>query len=177
MKTQEKTGAKSGYPFAQATMGPGTELFDQAIRSYEQALRTGVKLQEDTAKWWASFLDQATWPNEWQKQVSTVMAQAIPTAQKNLEDSLRLLDQSSKTGLNLLKKAVDGTRNSSNSDVQNQVHELWHSSLTVLQSNLRAMTESQTRMMESWTDFVRKGVASTRAAASSAASAAAAATR
>jgi len=182
MKTNDKTGSKShghsnAHSYAQAATEQGTELFDQAIRNYEQALRTGVRMQEDTTKWWANFLNQSVWPQEWQKQISTVMAHAIPTAQKNLEDSLRLLDQSSKTGLNLLKRAMDGTRGSAASDVQDQVQELWSSSLNVLQSNMRAITESQSRMMESWSEFVRKGVASTRAAASSAASAASSAAR
>lgn len=176
MKAHERGGTKThGHAYAQAV--PGTELFDQAIKSCEQAMRTSVRLQEDTTRWWTNFLDHATWAQEWQKQMNTVMAQAIPTAQKNLEDSLRLIDQGSKTGLNLLKKAMDGTRNANASDVQSQVQELWHSSLTVMQSNIRAITESQTRMMESWTEFVRKGVATTRAAASSAASAAASAAR
>ncbi len=186
MKTSEKSGSKShghsqshgqGHSYAHVATEQGTELFDQAVKNYEQALRTGVRLQEDTTRWWANFLNQSVWPQEWQKQVSTVMAQAIPTAQKNLEDSLRLLDQSSKTGLNLLKRAMDGTRGAAASDVQGQVQELWNSSLTVLQSNMRAITESQARMMESWSEFVRKGVASTRAAASSAASAASSAAR
>jgi hypothetical protein len=178
MKTNDKTGSRShGQSHAHAATEQGTELFDQAIKNYEQALRTGVRLQEDTTRWWANFLNQSVWPQEWQKQVSTVMAHAIPTAQKNLEESLRLLDQSSKTGLNLLKRAMDGTRGAAASDAQDQVQELWNSSLNVLQSNMRAITESQSRIMESWSEFVHKGVASTRAAASSAASAAASGAR
>jgi BMFP domain-containing protein YqiC len=160
---------------AQAAAAPGTELFDQAMKSYEQALRTGVRLQEDTARWWTNLLNQSTWSQDWQRQVSTVMSQAIPTAQKNLEDSLRLVDQGSKTSLNLLKRAMDGTRSSAGSEVQSQVQELWQSSLNVLQSNMHAITESQAKAMESWTEFVRKGVASTTSAASSAAAAATAA--
>jgi hypothetical protein len=171
MKTKEKSNSRShtgqrSESSAHAATAHGTELFDQAVRSCEQTLRTAVRLQEDAAKWWTNVLNQTTWPQEWQKQVRTVVSEAIPTAQKNLEDSLRLVDQCSKTGLDLLRKAVDGSGNNAANNAQCQVQELWQSSLGVIQSNLRAVTESQARMMESWGEFVRKGVASTAEAAS-----------
>ncbi len=169
--------AHAAHRAQQEAIANGTELLDQAMKNYEQALRTGVRLQEDTARWWTNFFNQTAWPQEWQKQVNTVMSQAIPTAQKNVEESLRLLDQGSRTGLNLLKKAMNGTQSAVTGDVQSEVQELWQSSLTVLRSNMQAITESQARMMESWTEFMRKGMATTASAASSAASAAASATR
>jgi hypothetical protein len=67
---------------------------------------------------------------------------------------------------------MDGTRSNAGSEVQSQVQELWQTSLSVLQSNMHAITESQAKVMESWTEFVRKGVASTTSAAASAAAAA-----
>ncbi|MDB6124960.1 MAG: hypothetical protein JWQ71_3953 [Pedosphaera sp.] len=150
----------------------GTELFDQAMKSYEQALRTGVKLQEDTTRWWSNFMNQSAWPQELQRQVSSVMSQAIPTAQRNMEESLRLIDQTSRTGLNLLKRTMDGTRSNPASEAQSQVQELWQSSMNVMQSNLQSITQSQARVMESWAEFMRRGVVSTTSAAASAASAA-----
>jgi len=147
--------------------GPGPELFDQAMKSYEQALRTGVRLQEDTARWWTNFLHQAACTQDWQRQINSVMMHAIPTAQRNMEESIRLIDQSSKNGLNLLKRAVDAPRTNAASDVQSQVQDIWQSSLNVLQSNMQAITESQARVMESWTEFVRKGVTTTTSAATS----------
>jgi hypothetical protein len=182
MKTKEKGNSRQQGQHVNHTqsanhvMQPGTELFDQAMRSYEQALRTGVRLQEDTARWWTNFLHQTSWTQDWQRQVSSVMSHAIPTAQRNMEESLRLIDQSSKTSLNLLKRAVDAPRTTAVSDVQSQVQEIWQSSLNVMQSNMQAITESQARVMESWTEYVRKGVASTTSAAASAASSAASAT-
>jgi hypothetical protein len=67
---------------------------------------------------------------------------------------------------------MDAPRTNAASDVQSQVQELWQSSLSVLQSNMQSITESQAKVMESWTEFVRKGVASTASAASHAATAA-----
>src|SRR5581483_4565738 len=126
------------------------------------------RLQEDTARWWTNFLHRAAWPQDWQRQVSSVVSQAIPTAQRSMEESLRLIDQSSKTGLNFLKRAVDAPRTNAASDMQSQVQDIWQSSLNVMQTNMQAITESQARVMESWTEMVRRGVASTASAAASA---------
>jgi hypothetical protein len=159
------------------TGAPGTEIFDQAVKGYEQALRTGVRLQEDATRWWTSIFQQTSCTQDWHKQLSSVVSQAIPTAQRNLEESLRLVDQSCKTGFNLLKRAVDAPRVNAASDVQSQMQDIFQSSLNVLHSNMQSFTESQARVVESWTEFMRKGINSTASAAASAASSATAAAK
>lgn len=146
----------------------GTEMFDQAMKNYEQTLRTGVKLQEDTAKWWTNFFHQATQTQELQRQMSSIVSQSIPTAQRSMEESLKLIDQASKATLNLLKKTMNGSCTSAASDVQSDVQQLWQSSLNVIQSNLQSINESQTKAMESWTELMRKGATSAASTASAA---------
>lgn len=155
---QEKSSAHQNQ-----TNAAGNELFDQAIKSYEHALRTGVRLQEDAARWWTNLFHQTAWTQDWHRHVSSAMSQAIPTAQKNMEESIRLMDQSSKTSLNFFKRAADAPRTGTASEMQSQVQEMWQSSLNVLQSNMQAISESQARLMETWTDFVGKGAASASA--------------
>ena len=49
------------------TKTPASEMFDQALKNYEQALRTGVKVQEEAGKCWTKLLNQAASPPDWQK--------------------------------------------------------------------------------------------------------------
>ncbi|HZV35944.1 MAG TPA: hypothetical protein VFB72_15315 [Verrucomicrobiae bacterium] len=181
MKTKDKhssrseshsTGHHSSSSHYSRAGAPGAEIFDQAMKSYEQALRTSARLQEDAARWWTNVLQQTSCTQEWQRQINSVMAEAIPTAEKNLEESLRLVDQSCKTGLNLLKRAVAAPRSNGSNDMQSQVQDLFQSSLNVLHSNIQAITESQARVVESWTDFMRRGINSTASATSAATAAA-----
>src|SRR5579883_1495721 len=138
MKTKEKANSRPQTHHNNHTQHsnrftpPGAEMFDQAVKSYEHALRTGVRLQEDATRWWTNLLQQSNCTQDWQRQMSSVVSQAIPTAERNLEESLRLVDQSCKTGLNLLKRAVDVPRTNAASDVQSQVQEIFQSSLNVL---------------------------------------------
>lgn len=175
MKTKDRTHSRSeshSSSHYNRTGGPGSEIFDQAMKSYEQALRTSARLQEDAARWWTNVLQQTSCTQEWQRQINTVVAEAIPTAEKNLEESLRLVDQSCKTGFNLLKRAVNSPRTNGTSDMQSQMQELFQTSLNVLHSNIQAITESQARVVESWTDFMRRGINSTASATSAATAAA-----
>src|SRR4029453_15323453 len=64
------------------TKTPGSDLFDQAVKNYEEALKTGVRLQEECGKWWTNVLSQTTRPQDWQKNVTSVLNEAFPPAQK-----------------------------------------------------------------------------------------------
>ena len=46
-----------------------------------------------------------------------------------------------------------------------EVQRLWQSSLNAMQSNLQSIAETQTKAMQSWTEFMRKGAASAASAA------------
>src|SRR5690349_17127582 len=89
-----------------------SELFDDAAASFNEAVKAGAKMQEEIGKWWTDALDK-TQPggfaavDDWQKKSKAVVAEAIPAAQKNAEAWLKLVDQNTKRGLGLLKKAFD----------------------------------------------------------------------
>ena len=67
---------------------PLSEAADKAMKNYEQAIRTGLKLQEEAAHLWTNVLNQSASPHDWQKRFSgatTVANGIIPAAQKRLE--------------------------------------------------------------------------------------------
>jgi hypothetical protein len=62
-----------------------TELFDDAAASFNEAVKAGVKMQEEVGKWWADALDKAGPAGfavvDWQKKSIAVVAYAFPAAQ------------------------------------------------------------------------------------------------
>src|SRR5690349_17590212 len=71
-------------------------LFDQAVSTFGDALKAGVKIQEEVGKWWSDALEQAGPVTEWQKKSRAIFGDAIPTAQKNTEEWLKLVEQNYK---------------------------------------------------------------------------------
>src|SRR6185369_5535722 len=60
---------------------PITDLFDQATKNYEQLLKSGIKLQQDSAKWLTNVVGEAGSP-EIQKKIKGIADDLIPQAQK-----------------------------------------------------------------------------------------------
>ena len=108
---------------------PVTDLFEQAMKSYEQALKTGVKMQEESAKVFSDLVTQATSPQDWQKQMKSVTDDFIPQTQKTVDEGLKLIEQTSKSSVELLKKAVAVGQPTSAPDAQAKMLGLWEASL------------------------------------------------
>jgi len=132
------------------------ELFEQALKNYEQALQAGLKLQQESAKWWTDLLAQSGSPQEWQARFNELASESMAAAQKRMEENLKLVDQSSRTGLDLLKQAVDATKADSVSSGQAKLQELWEASLAALRANATAINQANTKLVESCIQFVPK---------------------
>ena len=141
------------------TKTPGTELLEQAVQNYEQALKTGVRLQEECGKCLTNFFKQTAGPQDWQKAAVSTMNEAFPVAQKNIKETIDLIEQNSCASLELLKRGAETLQSTSMADGQSRVQELWQTSLDLLQKNTQAIMQSSGRLAETWTQFVRKNTA------------------
>jgi len=147
-KTQSQTKEK-----------PISEMADKALKGYEQAIRTGLKLQEEATRWWTSTLSQTASPQDWQKRFTNATALAngvMPIAQRRMEEVLELMEKNSRTGAELLKKAADAAQTPVIADSQAKWMDFWAASVGAARSNAEAVTEINSRAMDAWIDFIRK---------------------
>lgn len=144
MATEEKTKAV-------------TDLFEQAMKSYEQALKTGLKLQEESTRMWTGLFSQAGTPPDWQKKSKALSEDAVAQTQKNLEECLKLIEQNSRASVELLKKAVAASQATSVQDGQTKLIGLWESSLNTLRDSALSVSQANARAVEAWMGLARKG--------------------
>jgi hypothetical protein len=138
---------------------PMSEAADKAMKNYEQAVRTGLKLQEEAAHLWTSLLNQSASPQDWQKRFSSATAVAngvLPVAQKSLDDVLDLVEQNTKASTDLLKKAADVCQTTTLPEYQSKCLDLCTASLDFARSNAEAITQINSRAVDSWINYVRK---------------------
>jgi len=135
---------------------PATDLFEQAFKSYEQALKTGMKMQEESAKVFTDLVTQATSPQDWQKQLKSATDGFIPQTQKSVDEGLKLIEQTSKSGIELLKKAVAVGQPTSMPDAQAKMLGLWEASLNAMRDTAVAVTQANNKAIESWVSYARK---------------------
>jgi len=143
MTTEEKTKA-------------GTELFEQALKNYEQTLKTGLKLQEDSVRMWSGLLNQTTAPQDLQKRAKALADEIIPQTQKTIEDNLKLVEQNSRASIELLKKAATTAQATTVQDAQSKFLSLCEASLSAVRDTTVALTQANAKAVESWVGFVRK---------------------
>jgi hypothetical protein len=129
---------------------PVSELMEEAMKNYEQALQAGLKLQEECSNWWTEVMTQNTTPADWQKRFKAAASQTIPIVQKRMEESLQLIEQSSRTSLELFKQAMAVNLNDSAGNVQAKLQELWEASLGAVRSNAQAVSQANAKFVASW---------------------------
>ena len=132
------------------TKSPISGLVEQSMKNYEQALQAGLKIQEESSKWWNDCMAQTAAPADWQKRWNAAAMDTIPVVQKRMEESLRLLDQGSRTSLELLKQALQIAGTDSTANAQSKMQELWEASLQALRNNGQAVSQANAKVMESW---------------------------
>ena len=143
MNTEEKT-----KPFA--------DLFEQATRNYEQAVKTGLKAQEESAKLWTNLCNQITGPADLQKRVKAFTDEVIPQTQKNVNEYLKLVEQNSRATVELVKKAVATSQATSPQDAQSKFLALWETTLGVVRETAQSVTQANTKAVESCLEILRK---------------------
>jgi hypothetical protein len=138
---------------------PLSEAADKAMKNYEQAVRTGLKLQEEATHLWTNLLNQTASPHDWQKRfssASTVANGFFPAAQKRLEDVLNLMEENTKASTDLFKKAADVCQTTTLPECQAKWLELCTASVDLARSNFETITQINSRAVDSWIDYVRK---------------------
>lgn len=146
-----------------------TSLFDQAIGTFGDAMKAGVKAQEEIVGWWNNAFDQAGQVQEWNQRSRAMFSEAIPAAQKNVEQWTKLVEQNYQRTLDLLKQTFEAENGNGNGhghyDISAKTRKLWESSLELFRENTQAMAQTHMKALDLWSEFVRKVNAAAPAAA------------
>lgn len=163
MKANEKSTAKEKETMKDQEKAM-SDMADKAMKNYEQALRAGVKLQEEAVRCWTNVLNQTASPQDWQRRLTNLTAltsEMMPMTQRRMEEMLELVEANSRAGAELMKKAVDAAQSPVPADSQAKWMDFATSSLGAARCTAEAMTQIGTRAIDSWIDFVRKNTAIT----------------
>ena len=138
------------------TKAPGPGLYDEALKNYEQALRTGLKLQEDIAKYWTKVLAQPGTPPDFQRHLLSLANDMVPATQKSLQECFELLEQNSRASVDLLRKGLEASQTTSPAETQKKLLEFCEGSLKSLKANTRAIVDLNSKALNSWMNWTRR---------------------
>jgi glycogen debranching enzyme len=166
MAQKSKTMKTEPFSHAETTV---TEMAGTARKNYEQAFKTGQKLQGEVAQWWSRMAGQTATAADWQKQFANftnMVSRVIPLAQKRIEEAMDLVEKNGRTNAELMRKAVDAAQTHGLAECQNKWMDVWASSMKAMQNNVEAYNELGCKALDSWVAFAREtDDTATRAAA------------
>ncbi|MGZ4962212.1 MAG: hypothetical protein ACXWKG_18085 [Limisphaerales bacterium] len=138
------------------TKQAASEMLDRALKNYEQALRVGLKVQEEVGECWNSTLTQATSAQDLGKRMKSVAEEVIPTAQKRMEEYLALIEQTNRAAMDVFKKSIEAAQITARSDRQSKLTEAWEGSLNAVKSSAQSLTDINQKVFDSWISFMKK---------------------
>jgi ribosomal 50S subunit-associated protein YjgA (DUF615 family) len=130
------------------------DLFHEAMRNYEKALKSGIQLQEESVTLWKDLLTKLGTPEEFQAKLESLNASAFPAARKRMEEFLETFTRTSNQTLDLFEKSLNVYQAKSVTDAQRRVQDLMESSLAALRVNVHTVLNTNAKIMSSWKELV-----------------------
>jgi hypothetical protein len=136
-----------------------TDIAEKALKNYEQVVRTGLRLQEEAGRCITSMFTQTASVQDLHKPMTyfnSVANGVLPEAQKRMQEMLDLVESNTRTGVELMKKAVDAAQTPVIAESQSKWMDFWATSLGAARTNTEALLQINSRALDSWVDFVQK---------------------
>ncbi|HYY31808.1 MAG TPA: hypothetical protein VE860_27935 [Chthoniobacterales bacterium] len=130
------------------------ELFHEAMRSYEKALKSGIQLQEESVNLWKDVLTKLASPEDLPAKLESMTADAFPKARKRMEEFVETFNRTSNQTIDLFEKTMGVYQATSVTDAQRRVQDLIESSLTTLRVNVHSAMNTNGKIIASWKEFV-----------------------
>jgi ribosomal 50S subunit-associated protein YjgA (DUF615 family) len=139
---------------AGATSESFDEIFREALRSYEKALKSGIQLQEESVNLWKDLLTKLGSPEEFKAKLEAMTADEFPKARKRMEEFLETFNRTSNQTIDLFEKTVGVYQATSVTEAQRRVHDLIETSLNALRVNVHSALNTNAKIITSWKELV-----------------------
>jgi len=132
-----------------------SDMFSQAAKMFQAAMEAGAKIQEESAKSLTDLIGGFGKPQQWQMQAQKAMEKGITAARQNVDEAMKIMQENSKTSLELLERAFDAHQIDGRSDVQTRTREMWETAIGSLRRNTEVIVQANSRLLQSWQEMAR----------------------
>lgn len=126
------------------------EVFKDALKYYEEALKSGIQLQEDTLKLWKDVLAKVSSPDDLRKKLEEVVDELLPKSRERAEDMVALFQDNAKHCTDLMSKTFNVYTAPSFAEGQNRFQDLIETSLAAMRSNVHAVVDANAKTVKAW---------------------------
>ena len=132
-----------------------SDLFQQAMGSFETALRAGMKLQEESVQRCVEILRDVGSPLEWERTVPAKVTKAIAAMQQNVDQSIRFMNENAQQTVNLMEMALQ-TAPRRIPTASDEEGDFWTYAVNAMQTNAQIIRQANARVVESWGELAKE---------------------
>jgi hypothetical protein len=136
-----------------ATSEAMDEVFHEAMRSYDKALKSSIQMQEESVNLWKELFTKLGSPEELQAKLESMTAAAFPKVRKRMEEFVETFNRTSNQAIDLFEKTLAVYQATSVPDAQRRVQDLIESSLTTLRVNVHSALNTNAKIIASWKEL------------------------
>ncbi len=129
-------------------------LFQQALESFETALRAGMQLQEESVQRCVEILRDVGSPLEWERTVPLKVTKAIAAMQRNVDQSIRFMNENAEQTVSLMKAALQIHETNGNGNAEDG--DFWTYALNSMQTNAQIIHQANARVVEAWGELAKE---------------------
>ena len=130
------------------------EVFQEAMRCYEKALKSGIQLQEESVNLWKDVLTKLGSPEEFRAKLESMTADAFPQARQRMEEFIETFNRMSNQTIDLFEKKLGVYQATSVTEAQRRVQDLIESSLNTLRVNVHCALKTNAKIIADWKELV-----------------------
>jgi hypothetical protein len=141
------------------------EILRDSIDNYEKALKSGIKLREDTISFWKDVLPKIGSPEdlkakleEFKVKLEELGAEVLPAARKQLDEVIATLRRTGEQVLSLSEKTVSIYTAPTLPEAQSRLKEVSESYFAVARENLNIAFDANARVIGYWKDLAGRFV-------------------
>ncbi len=153
-KEEKNMSATETKKATAATLATNDEVFHEAMRSYEKALKSGIELQEESVDLWKDLLTKLDSPDGFQAKLESMTADAFPKARMHMQEFVETFNRTSNQTIDLFEKTLGVYQATSLTDAQRRMQDLIESSLSTLRVNVHCALNTNAKMIASWKEMV-----------------------
>ena len=129
------------------------KVFQEAMRSYENALKSGIQVQEESVSLWKDLLTKLGSPQDFQAKLESMTADAFPKARERMEEFVETFNRTSSQTVSLFEKTLSVYQATSVPEAQRRMHDLIESSLATLRVNVHSALNTNAKLIASWKEL------------------------
>lgn len=135
---------------------PANEAFQDALKFYEQAIKSGIQLQEESIKVWKEVLERVGTPEELRQKLEELANEVLPQTQKRMDSMASIFKENANQCSELFSKTLGLYQATSPSEGQERLQDLVETSLTALRNNVHAAVDTNAQILKTWDQMFGK---------------------